>query len=774
MRKRTYPLILIFTMIITIVTLSSVLLYVSIYKINIKEHFTELVLQNNVQTTNSLSSEIRERFITINVLVSSINSALNTIDNTDLDLVDSYFENQLSESTVDLDFIITDEDGEVYYTYPENQSIIGNDESHKEYFDSDISVNDILWSKPYRSNSTGEEKISIFLKGETHYLIVNLNLDYFEYIYNLIITDDFHKELLIVDSYGIIIYDSSSENDDIQLPLTNFDSIKSENDDDDIFYLNYLDDNYIATKKVVEYTDWTLILFEDHEYLSSFTGYIEKQLIFFNTFIILTYIAIIALSIFLFRKKVNTYYEGLNEMSKGNLNVTFDDSRVRILDNLAEKLNYTVSKLNDYTSEINKIAYFDNLTGIFNRESLKKNFWKLDNSETYQVIHINLRRFTLINESYGYDFGNKTLIEFTKILSTILDDTDLFGRIENDKFLIITKTSSNEVISKIENRFKNFFKVDKIDVQVLLKYCVLSVPNDATDFDKIMTTLSQMMYIEEIEYSNIVYFKENLNHIFDRQMEIELSLEKSLINREFNVVFQPIVLQNHPETIRGFEALARWNHPFLNNISPDEFIPILEKTHKVHRLDHLIIFEAIKVVKGLSKKYDKDFVLSCNVSVETISRDGFSDYIKQTLSKFDYNPNYLEIEITESTIMKDPDKVIAIINELTSYGVRFSQDDFGDGFSSLNYLTKLNISTLKLSKNLIDGITKGYNSRLLINTIIELAHELGFEVIVEGVETVEVVKILEDFNCDYIQGYYYHKPLSFNEVDKLVKNKKVN
>jgi diguanylate cyclase (GGDEF)-like protein len=761
-------------MIITIVTLSSVLLYVSIYKINIKEHFTELVLQNNVQTTNSLSSEIRERFITINVLVSSINSALNTIDNTDLDLVDSYFENQLSESTVDLDFIITDEDGEVYYTYPENQSIIGNDESHKEYFDSDISVNDILWSKPYRSNSTGEEKISIFLKGETHYLIVNLNLDYFEYIYNLIITDDFHKELLIVDSYGIIIYDSSSENDDIQLPLTNFDSIKSENDDDDIFYLNYLDDNYIATKKVVEYTDWTLILFEDHEYLSSFTGYIEKQLIFFNTFIILTYIAIIALSIFLFRKKVNTYYEGLNEMSKGNLNVTFDDSRVRILDNLAEKLNYTVSKLNDYTSEINKIAYFDNLTGIFNRESLKKNFWKLDNSETYQVIHINLRRFTLINESYGYDFGNKTLIEFTKILSTILDDTDLFGRIENDKFLIITKTSSNEVISKIENRFKNFFKVDKIDVQVLLKYCVLSVPNDATDFDKIMTTLSQMMYIEEIEYSNIVYFKENLNHIFDRQMEIELSLEKSLINREFNVVFQPIVLQNHPETIRGFEALARWNHPFLNNISPDEFIPILEKTHKVHRLDHLIIFEAIKVVKGLSKKYDKDFVLSCNVSVETISRDGFSDYIKQTLSKFDYNPNYLEIEITESTIMKDPDKVIAIINELTSYGVRFSQDDFGDGFSSLNYLTKLNISTLKLSKNLIDGITKGYNSRLLINTIIELAHELGFEVIVEGVETVEVVKILEDFNCDYIQGYYYHKPLSFNEVDKLVKNKKVN
>ena len=108
-----------------------------------------------------------------------------------------------------------------------------------------------------------------------------------------------------------------------------------------------------------------------------------------------------------------------------------------------------------------------------------------------------------------------------------------------------------------------------------------------------------------------------------------------------------------------------------------------------------------------------------------------------------------------------------MINELSSYGIKFSQDDFGDGYSSLNYLTQLNISTLKLSKNLTDGILDGFNNRLLINTVIELAHELGFEVIVEGVESEEVINVLKNFNCDYIQGYYYYKPLPYTKLVEI-------
>jgi len=753
------------------VIILAITLYLTIYQARMKERFTDLVEQNNIQIAYSVTSEFSERFTTINTQILTIHNSLETFDHTYSVELDDFFEQQYNNNDiVNMEFRLTDLDGLTVYSYPTNPEELGKDESSQEYFKNVISKDEIYWSKPYRSNISGDEMITISIKGDDHYLFVHMDLEYLDYVYHQVINHENKKELIILDEFGIIIYDSSSINDDLHLPLYDFQKYKAQNTEE-LFDFDYEKSNYIATKSEVESTNWTIIVFQNKSVVTDFVGFIEKQLIFLNLSVIIVVIIMVSTGSYFFSRRIKSYVIGLDIMSKGDKQIVFNRSKVRLLDNLGRELNETKIKIDSFNRTLKDIAYVDQLTKGLNRESLKSEFTRFKEKGSYNLVMINIKRFSLYNESYGYDFGNNLLINVSSILNNQLSEHSICGRLENDKFLIISSIKPDILIEQIEKAFLKETTINEISVEVNLEYYSIENPNQENDFNDHILNLMQMRQHKSDEYGKVFYFKDDFSNMFKRQIEIELALEKSLINRDFSVAFQPIVMKDNPEKIRGFEALARWTHNQLNMITPDEFIPILERTHKVHRLDYIIIFEAIKMINDLTKNTKKNYVLSCNVSVETILHEGFIDFINDTLKLFKYNPRYFEIEITESTIIRNPKKVIAVINELSSYGIKFSQDDFGDGYSSLNYLTQLNISTLKLSKNLTDGILDGFNNRLLINTVIELAHELGFEVIVEGVESEEVINVLKDFNCDYIQGYYYYKPLTYTKLVEICKNK---
>ena len=269
-----------------------------------------------------------------------------------------------------------------------------------------------------------------------------------------------------------------------------------------------------------------------------------------------------------------------------------------------------------------------------------------------------------------------TVLNYQKWFKDIKTKDCVLGRLENDKFLIMTNLEKTEAIDLVKDKFDIGFQVNNIEIKIKFTYTVINYPSQGEDFETLVTNLMQTAHLKHNDHRKIIIYKDEYADLFNRRLEIELSLDESLINREFDVVFQPIVLKDDPSKIRGVEALARWKHPRLNNISPGEFVPILEKTGKVSRLDRLIIFEAVKRIANMSKSLDLDYILSCNVSVDTLMDEGFPQFIKDTLHKFKFNPNYFEIEITESTIIKNPIKTIEVINNLTAIGVRFSQDDF--------------------------------------------------------------------------------------------------
>jgi len=302
---------------------------------------------------------------------------------------------------------------------------------------------------------------------------------------------------------------------------------------------------------------------------------------------------------------------------------------------------------------------------------------------------------------------------------------------------------------------------------------VVLSPNQGENFEILLNHCKKAITsVDRKSEKKVSFYDPSLENEYDRQIKIELSLENALQNKEFTAYYQPIVDITR-EDIRGFEALARWIHPKLGVVSPGEFIPILEKTHKIHRLDMFIIEKSIQETQIISKKFNKNFIVSCNVSVETILRPNFIEFILESLAKFGYPAKYLELEITESTIIYDFEKIRGIMSKLTSKGVRFSEDDFGDGYSSLNYLTQLDIQTLKISRTFTRNVFKNEKNKYFIETILNLAKSIGLETVIEGVEDLETLNFYKSIQCDYIQGFYFYKPMPFDKLLEIINEKEI-
>lgn len=439
-------------------------------------------------------------------------------------------------------------------------------------------------------------------------------------------------------------------------------------------------------------------------------------------------------------------------------------------------IRHEITKLKEYEKVIEKMAYYDQLTLLRNRngmnEWLKENLLK--HNETITVLFLDIDRFKSINDLLGHRAGDILLQKFAKRLKNSVRNIDLVARQGGDEFVILLKNMSdrNQIIAI----------VDKIKEQISLEFIIknkrisittsigINIERFTADTDYLtftemaITKADQAMYYAKKTIGNAHYFSTNAqSEEIKRYYLIESEIKKALENQEFSVVYQPIVLLESNQLI-GVEALLRWENPLLGKVSPSEFAPVLEETGLIIPVGEWVIHTVCLQMKAWHQRGIHLEKASINVSPIQFGNSNMHKVIHKILQQTRLEAKYISIEITEGTIldMGDPINTLTKMKEL---GVSIAIDDFGTGYSSLSYLKQLPVDTIKIDKLFLDKLNG--EGEVLLNTIITLGRNLRYNIIAEGIERQEQIEYLIDQGCPEGQGNFWSIPIPEQQVDLL-------
>lgn len=439
---------------------------------------------------------------------------------------------------------------------------------------------------------------------------------------------------------------------------------------------------------------------------------------------------------------------------------------------------HNITKEKEAHLKLEYISYYDELTGLNNRKQFKniieKELEKHIVSESRgALIIIDIDNFKFINDSYGHKCGDILLEKFSEDLKKIFNDDQLLCRFGGDEFLIFISSISylneiNTTVRKIMDILKNPYDINGHKIYSSTSIGVSVFPDDGEDFEVLLKNADAAMYIAKSNGKNQwQMFNNNISREINRIYSIQRGLRTALDNDEMFVVFQPKVRLTDDE-VNGFEALLRWKSNEIGFVSPGEFIPVAENTRLIIPIGKFVLREVFAKVKYLlSEGYD-NFKIAVNLS-EIQLRDGnLLEYFNSLIEEFNVSPKYIEVEITESMIMKSVDKNIECLLQIKELGASIALDDFGTGYSSLNHLTKLPIDVLKIDRSFVIDMAENDKSRYIVENIIQLSHKLGMTVVAEGVEEKEQVDYLRSIECDTVQGFYYSKPEYFENIISML------
>jgi diguanylate cyclase (GGDEF)-like protein len=393
--------------------------------------------------------------------------------------------------------------------------------------------------------------------------------------------------------------------------------------------------------------------------------------------------------------------------------------------------------------------------------------------DRYAVIYFNLQNFKYINETAGSKCGDEVIIKYARSLMAFYEDDECFCRMGGDNFSgfvrkerldDIIKTLKSVVISKLDSAPGRSFELSAwIGVSP-------GIPDDMRSFGVRLGEASMACGIGKIRLKqNVVFFSEELKMMMNRSREIMSMFMPAIKKREFTPFFQPKVNMETGELV-GFEALCRWIHDG-RFIFPDQFIPILDKEGLIHELDMAIFRETCCIIKKWKDSGLNPPRVSTNFSRKNLFVPDIEKLIYDTITESGIDVENVEIEITESVQEAETARLIEFVRKLKSYGIHISIDDFGTGYSSLMLIHNIDADVLKIDKSFVDAIPGDHKSEVLIESIINIAHNLDMSLIAEGVETAEQGRELLRLGCKNAQGYYYSKPVNFEEATGMMTNK---
>ncbi len=433
-------------------------------------------------------------------------------------------------------------------------------------------------------------------------------------------------------------------------------------------------------------------------------------------------------------------------------------------------------------AELEHMATYDILTELPNRSLFMELLSRtLSSSQREKTIHailfIDLDNFKNINDSLGHHVGDLLLKEVAQRLVKCTRSADTVSRLGGDEFVLLLQrirhpAEAAEVSKKIIQELSPVFVIDDRTVYITPSIGIVISPENGTDAQKLLQNADTAMYHAKNKGRNTYqFFTEEMNQRVIYRMEIEKELRQALHDKTIIPFFQPKI-ESKTGRIIGFEALARWHSEKLGEVSPATFIPIAEDVNLIISLDQQILETSIQLFSPLIKDNLFDGTISINLTAQHFYRDHLLEFLDKTLAKFHFPAEHLELEITEGSVMKNTDDAISLMNELHERGIQLSIDDFGTGYSSLSYLKKFPVKSLKIDLSFIRDLGKSTTETNLVKSIINLASGLGLECVAEGVETIEQAKILNDFQCDILQGFLFSRAIDFMTAVEIIKNDK--
>ena len=435
-----------------------------------------------------------------------------------------------------------------------------------------------------------------------------------------------------------------------------------------------------------------------------------------------------------------------------------------------------VTDRNNIKEKLNYLAYHDDLTGLLNRRSFHENLHgKLEQLKTGKctlaIFLLDLDRFKFINDTLGLEKGDRLLVEISKRLTEFLPDHAKLFRMGGDEFTLILSDFKNldevtAIAEGIVELFKQSFVIESFEFQMSASIGVSIFQEGETDISLVRRADTAMYQAKENGKNHFVMYDSNMDHRYFEKLTFEKELTNAMDLNHLELYYQPQVSLCTKEIV-GLEALIRWNHPKFGLIMPGDIIPLAEEMGVATLLGDFVVKKACEQLKEWTNRGIPPIKIAINLSPQDFLSHTIVEKVQKAIAQFEINPSLLELEITESMAM-DVTNAISIMEELNQLGVQIAIDDFGKGFSSLNYLKNFPIKRLKIDRSFVNDLLTDQNDAKIISAIIHLAHTLNLEVIAEGVETEEQADYLCSLQCDEAQGYYYGKPMPVEKVEEMV------
>lgn len=623
------------------------------------------------------------------------------------------------------------------------------------------------------------------------YLVMTINPDFLD---KLASSEKIGEsgEIFFTDSSGIILFHRSGSSIGRQLPSDLFDMLSNTTGSN-------ITVDRLQGKNLTHFQAAKL-----HDHLYAFAVYGEDE--FHNhrvdlgrSVTLITCITILTLIAFLMGilrrlliNPIRQLSQAARAMGRGQvlvpINVRSDDE----IGDLASTFKQMGRNLAHYNEQVHYIAYHDSLTGLPNRlmfkDYLKRAIAEAKRShQELALIFLDLDNFKRINDTLGHQSGDKLLQNFADRINGCLRKSDIvshsthdsssriIARLAGDEFIILlprtTGVSQTDKIAKrILDALSEPFIIDKQELFISTSIGIALFPDDGQSVDDLMKNADIAMYhAKKSGRNNFQYFSRKMNEASLFKLKIEGKLRHAVENGELLLHYQPQV-DLTTGRVSGAESLLRWNDPELGQVSPEVFIPIAEEYGLIIPISEWLIHETCRQGEQWLNKYNQPITMAINISAVHLNGHDLEGLIAGTLKQSCYDPHHLEVELTESSILSDPDQAIRTLINIQRMGLQTSLDDFGTGYSSLNYLMRLPLNKLKIDRSFIQNLEKDSRSIAIVSAIIAMAHSLNLEVVAEGVEVESHIRLLRKMKCDILQGYYIAKPMPATDFEQLFVN----
>lgn len=443
----------------------------------------------------------------------------------------------------------------------------------------------------------------------------------------------------------------------------------------------------------------------------------------------------------------------------------------------SEALNRELAR--QYEERTRYLSHYDELTGLANRSLFNERLREANQrvrqgGRNLALLHINLDRFKLLNDSLGHDVADQLLRLVGRRLSAELAEADTVARLSADEFAVLFDTYGNlttlaRVTTRLLAKLRSPVSVSGHELVVSASIGIALLPDSARDIAALVSQANMaMQHAKHLGGNNFQFYTESLQARTLERLQLEIQLRRAIEDGQLEVFYQP-KLELATGRLSSAEALVRWRHPVRGMVPPGEFIGLAEETGLIADIGEFVLRQACRQAREWQRSGLSPIRVSVNLSVHQLRQGKLVSLVRQVLDETGLMPEYLELELTESQLLDSVEHIISTFQQLRELGVKLAIDDFGTGYSSLSYLKRFPVDYVKIDQAFIRGLSEGTEDAAITRAIIAMAHSLELKVVAEGVENAQQLDFLREHKCDEVQGYLISRPVEASAMGDVLR-----